>query len=207
MNHGVDNRSLFRLGVANSTNTALYHPYGVVYDSSTNRIYIAEFLNHRISSYVVGASSGTVVAGGNGQGTGTNQLFKPVALYLDSSTSSLLIVNNGAHTVVRWALGASTWTSSAGTPGVSGSTSTLLNGPGSVTLDVMGNMYVADTDNHRIQFFEAGQSIGRTIAGVTNVAGSLSNLLNRPYTVRIDRQWNLYVTDTLNHRIQKFFVY
>ena len=71
----------------------------------------------------------------------------------------------------------------------------------------MGNMYVADIENHRIQFFEAGRSTGRTVAGVTNVAGSSANLLNRPYTVRIDRQWNLYVTDTLNHRIQKFFVY
>ena len=151
----------------------------MLYDSSTNRVYIAEFLNHRISSYVVGASSGTVVAGGNGQGTSANQLFKPVALYLDSSTNSLLIVNNGAHTVVRWTLGASTWTLLAGTPGLSGSTPTLLNGPGSVTLDSMGNMYVADIENHRIQFFEAGRSTGRTVAGVTNVAGSLANLLYR----------------------------
>ena len=104
-------------------------------------------------------------------------------------------------------MGASHWTLVAGTPGVSGNSSILLNSPGSVTLDSMRNMYVADIFNHRIQLFEAGQSIGRTIAGVSGVSGFTPIHLNLPYTVRLDSQLNLYVTDSGNHRIQKFLFY
>ncbi len=37
--------------------------------------------------------------------------------------------------------------------GFSGSNATLLMGPTDVNLDPMGNMYVIDMQNHRIQFF------------------------------------------------------
>ena len=68
----------------------------------------------------------------------------------------------------------------------------------------MGNMYVADKDNYRIQLFMAGQSEGITIAGVTNVFGNNSTLLYQPWSIRLDNQLNLYVADFYNHRIQKF---
>ena len=49
-----------------------------------------------------------------------------------------------------------------------------------ITLDSMGNVYVADTYNDRIQFFLAGQSNGTTIAGITGSAGSTPDLLDGP---------------------------
>ena len=156
-------------------------------------------------SYSAGASSGTVAAGGNGQGTSSNQLNYPVGVYFDASSSSLIIANTGANNIVRWALGANSWTLVAGSiSGSMGTTSTLLSYPVGVTLDPMGNVYVADRDNHRIQFFLAGQSIGTTIAGITSSRGNNSASLNSPYSVILDAQLNLYVTDAYNHRIQKF---
>ena len=156
-------------------------------------------------SYLAGASSGAVAAGGNGQGTNNNQLNYPVGVYFDGSSSSLIIANTGANNIVRWVLGSGSWTLVAGSiSGSSGNTTTLLNYPVGVTLDSVGNVYVADRDNHRIQFFLAGQSIGRTIAGVTNTPGNSSTLLNSPYSMVLDGQLNLYVTDSYNHRIQEF---
>ena len=76
--------------------------------------------------------------------------------------------------------------------------------PLSVTLDPMGNVYVADSFNHRIQFFESGQSDGRTIAGVTGVTSTNASHLYYPYSVVLDSQLNLFVADTANHRVQKF---
>ena len=76
-----------------------------------------------------------------------------------------------------------------------------------VTLDSMGNIYVADRDNHRIQLFLAGQSNGTTIAGVTGRPGSNSTSLYKPYSVALDTQLNLYVADTYNDRVQKFIHY
>ena len=56
-------------------------------------------------------------------------------------------------------------------------------------------------------FFSIDQSTGVTIAGMTGVAGNSSTLLNSPYSVALDSQLNLYVSDTNNHRVQKFFRY
>ncbi|CAF3785209.1 unnamed protein product [Rotaria sp. Silwood1] len=155
--------------------------------------------------YLSGASSGTVIAGGNGPGTGSTQLNGPFGIYFDSVSNSLVIANRGANNIVRWVIGASTWTLLAGNSGgLSGSSSTLLNGPCSVTLDSMGNMYVADTFNHRIQLFLVGQQNGTTIAGSAGISGNSSSLLNTPYALKLDDQYNLYIADTYNHRVQKF---
>jgi sugar lactone lactonase YvrE len=196
------------IGSFGSSNSQLYFPYGVLQDPNTKTLYIADCSNNRVMSYASVASTGNVVAGGNGSGISTIQLYNPIGIYLDSFTSSLVIANYNAHNVVRWTLGAPNWTLVAGSSsGISGNSSTMFGRAAGVTLDPMGNVYVADTENHRIQFFPAGQTVGTTIAGISDVSGSNSNQLYVPYTVRLDNQLNLYVTDTGNHRIQKFLRY
>ncbi|CAF1428731.1 unnamed protein product [Adineta steineri] len=195
-------------GVSGSTNNTFFGPCGIARDSSTGTIYIADTFNHRIMQYLLNASSGTVAAGGNGAGPGITQLAYPYGLTFDSSTNSLLIANAQTNCIVRWVLGASSWTLVIGSPtGLSGNTSTLLNQPIGITLDPMGNIYVADSGNHRIQFFFAGQSNGITIAGVTGSPGIGQNQLFSPYWVIVDNQLNLYVSDTFNNRVQFFSHY
>ena len=194
----------FLSGVPGSANNQLNFPYDISRDSSSGTIYIADSANHRIMSYLQNAASGTVAAGGNGAGTGSTQLNSPYSVCFDSTSNSLIIANYAANNIVRWALSASSWTLVAGVTGVAGVSSISLNGPRYVTLDYLGNFYVADTVNHRVQFFMAGQSNGTTIAGVTSVAGSSVTNLNTPYAVAVDAQLNLYVADTYNYRVQKF---
>lgn len=71
----------------------------------------------------------------------------------------------------------------------------------------MGNVYVADALNHRIQFFPFNQVNGSTIAGISSLIGTNATLVNTPYSLALDSQLNLYVADTYNHRIQKFYRY
>ena len=184
-------------------------PTGLAWDAMTNSLLIADTYNHRVVQYLTGASSGIVVAGGNGCGMATNQLCYPMGLHFESSTRSLLITNSGeAHNVVRWRLGDSQWTIVAGsTNGTFGSTNELLLSPLSVTQDMMGNVYVADTDNHRIQLFRVGSRVGETIAGETGSSGDQPNRLSRPFAVVLDDRFNLYVADLINNRIQKFVRY
>lgn len=105
-------------------------------------------------SYASGSHSGTLVFGGRGAGTSNVQLHSPIGLHLDVSTDSLVVANYGANNVVQFTLGASNWTVAAGNAsGFSGVSSVDLNRPMEATFDPMGNMYVADRDNHRIQFF------------------------------------------------------
>ncbi|CAF3887443.1 unnamed protein product [Rotaria sp. Silwood1] len=192
-------------GISGSTNNTLSIVYGIARDSSSGTLYISDTGNHRIMRYLSGASSGTVIAGGNGAGLSITQLSNPIGLCFDSSTNSLLIANYGANNIVRWIIGSQNWTLVAGNiNGLSGSTSNKLNQPTDVTIDPMGNIYVVDMGNNRVQFFSYDQSNGTTIAGVTNSNGNTSILLNNPYSITLDNQLNLYVADTYNHRIQKF---
>jgi len=158
--------------------------------------------------FTLNSTVGVLVAGGNGPGINDTQLNGPRGLYFDSITNSLIIANHDSHNVVQWVIGASNWTLVAGNiNGSSGNGQSALNSPWDVTLDPMGNIYVADTSNQRIQFFQASEMNGTTIAGVTGQSGISSTKLNQPYSVALDSQLNLYVADTGNNRIQTFLRY
>jgi DNA-binding beta-propeller fold protein YncE len=159
-------------------------------------------------SYLSGLSSGNIVAGGNGYGMNQTQLYYPVGLYLDSLSNSLIIANHYTNSILRWVLGDNSWTLLAGDiNGLTGNTSTQLFHPTDVKFDPMGNMYIADRDKHRIQLFMVGQSEGITIAGVSGISGNDSILMNKPWSVHLDNQLNLYIADSFNHRVQKFVRY
>ena len=172
----------------------------IVRNPDMDVLYVSNYAENRIISY----PSGTTVVGGNGLGNINTRLNWPMGLVYDQVSRSLIIANHLGNSVVRWYLGQTNWTLLAGIPGTAGASSTNLNGPVGVTMDPMGNVYVADSNNHRIQLFINGQSEGTTVAGVTSVNGSSATLLCRPFWVQLDNQLNLYVSDTANGRIQKF---
>ncbi|CAM4982389.1 unnamed protein product [Rotaria socialis] len=195
-------------GVSGSANNQLHCPWDITRDSTTGALYIADNYNHRIMRYLANASSGTVVAGGKGPGTNSTQLYYPMGIYLDVTSNSLYIANYNSNNIVRWVIDATSWTLVAGDiNGMSGSSSTMLYYPYDVEVDFMGNIYVTDTGNDRIQFFQAGSMNGTTIAGVTGVSGSDAYHVFYPVALKLDSQLNLYVTDCLNDRVQNFLHY
>ncbi|CAF0795807.1 unnamed protein product [Adineta ricciae] len=195
-------------GISGNASDQLYLPFGMSRDMNDGTIYIADTYNSRIMRYLYNASSGTVVAGGNGSGNNISQLNFPTSVYFESSSNSLVIVNYNENNILRWKIGDSGWTLIAGgINGSRGSTSTLLSSPVKTTFDPMGNMYVADLLNHRIQLFLSGEANGTTVAGVSAMFGNDATHLNSPYGVALDNQLNLYVADSGNQRIQKFLRY
>lgn len=186
----------------------LYRPVGIYHDSVKNGLYIAERPNNRIMYYSIGVTTGTIAIGGNAAGLNDTQLNGPVGICFDEISNSILIANADANNVVRWTVGASNWTLAAGDRnGASGTASDKLQNPGDVILDPMGNMYVADQNNHRVQLFLLDQSNGITIAGITGIAGSNASLFNASIAIVLDNQLNLYVSDYWNQRVQKFLRY
>ena len=153
-------------------------------------------------------NNGSVAAGHNGAGSGTNQLNQPQGFAVDTSVTpgTLYIANSQQHTIVQWAVGASTSTVVAGVSGTSGTGATVLKYPVSLKLDNYTNMFVVDNNNHRIQLFCRYPTVnltGRTIAG-TGSLGTTAQTFQYPAGIALDSSLNLYVSDTSNHRIQKF---
>lgn len=71
----VSNTSMSMLtGTSGSWNNQLNSPYDIVLHPISNALYITDSGNHRIMCYPFGALNATVVAGGNGPGTGNTQL-------------------------------------------------------------------------------------------------------------------------------------
>src|SRR5262249_28344060 len=77
----------------------------------------------------------------------------------------------------------------------------LVRYSGGVTVDAVGNVYIADTENHRIRKVDVNRTIS-TVAGNGNPAFSgdggmaISASLNSPTGVMADTTGNLYITDT-----------
>ena len=186
----------------------LTNSYGIVLHPTSGALYISDYYNHRLMFYASGTRNGTLLLGGNGAGINNTQLSFHAGLYLDSFSNTLIIANSGAHSIIRYVFGATTWTLVAGNQnGIWGNTSITFTFPLDMTFDPMGNMYVVDRGNHRIQFFSNGGINGITVAGICGVSGSNATTLLYPSAMSFDNQLNLYVADTENHRIQKFLRY
>ena len=183
------------------------YPQGISLDENSDTLYIADTDNIRVVRYFPNSTS-EIVAGGTFCGYAKTQLCKPTGVYFEAVTNSVIISDYTRNSVLRWIIGTSEWIRLAGNVSmIGGNTSAELNHPEGIGVDVIGNLYVPDSYNNRIQFFPVGQLEGLTIAGVTGLSGSNGLLLSWPMEVIVDNQLNLYVSDTNNHRVQKFLRY
>ena len=100
-----------------------------------------------------------------------------------------------------------------GTPGFSGdsgpATGAQLNSPSGVATDSAGNLYIADTTNHRIRKVAVGSGTISTVAGTGTAGYSGDNgpasgaELHSPAGIALDASGNLYIADQGNGVIRK----
>lgn len=90
---------------------------------------------------------------------------------------------------------------------MSSATPFYLGMPNGMAFDTTGVLYVADSTLNRIQKIILGQTNASTIAGDANGnSGSSATRLSYPHDVAVDRNGNVYVVDTTNHRVQLWYV-
>ncbi|MDR2209180.1 MAG: IPT/TIG domain-containing protein [Azoarcus sp.] len=80
-----------------------------------------------------------------------------------------------------------------------------FSAPNGIAIDAAGNLYVGDSDNHRIRKITPTGVVSTFAGGKRGFAegkGSAA-LFNGPGGIAIDTAGNLYVADTYNHRIRK----
>ncbi|CAF2936741.1 unnamed protein product [Rotaria sp. Silwood2] len=179
----------------------LTDPRGISVDAN-GHVYVVDSINARVMKWAPNSTAnanGTIVAGGNGTGSGVNQLNYPDGLFVESETGIVWIADTNNHRIVKWL------SPSAGSVvcGSYGSGLKEFAFPRGLFVDTSASntLYVADTGNHRIQKWLSGASSGTTVAGQPHISGNALNQLYNPQAVIVDFNGNIFIADTFNNRI------
>ncbi len=204
-----------------ATDGQLFFPEGIAVDGSGG-FFIADTGNLRVRKVNLQGTISTV-AGTGGFGfnpvTRASQanVFWPEGLAVDlqgnlfvADTFDRLVRMVTPEGIIRTVAGRETQdVSRISFSGDGGSaTSAELSFPTGLAVNAAGNLFIADTENHRVREVGADGNI-TTIAG-TGTAGhsgdggaAVEAQLNEPRGLALDRGGNLYIADAANHRVRK----
>jgi hypothetical protein len=152
------------------------------------------------------APDGAFVACRGSEGTGKGQLTNPRAVAADAS-GAIFIADSGNHRVVRWSSAGEEelviginqldegdgWLRAGDGPGE-------FDDPQGLALGSDGAIFVADTNNHRVQAFDRD---GRFVSAFGS-EGQDAGLLSYPSHVHVGPESTVFVADLAGRRIQKF---
>jgi uncharacterized protein (TIGR03437 family) len=192
-------------------------PHGIAVDS-TGAVYIVDSGNHRIvritaaGTLVTVAGNGSPGWAGDGGRAAFAQLNSPAAIAFDPR-GNLYIADTFNHIIRKVnSTGAITTVAGSGAAGFAGdggpATSANLNFPAGVAVDAAGQIYIADTWNHRIRMVDSAGVI-HTIAG-SDTPGykgdggfALAAQLDFPSGAAVDPSGTVYFSDSFNNRVRK----
>ncbi|MDO8414123.1 MAG: hypothetical protein Q7S51_10080 [Gallionellaceae bacterium] len=187
-------------------------PAGIVCDISGN-LFVADSGNNTIrkitATGVVSTLAGTAGVVGSIDGFGAAARFG----YLQGLTSdgvNLYAADSSNHIIRKIAVDGMV-TTVAGTAGVAGSSdgsiAARFDYPRGLTMDGVGNLYVADSNNNTIRKITVSGVVS-ALAGTAGVAGNSDGSgaaasFNYPQGIATDSAGNIYVADTFNYTIRK----
>ncbi len=199
-----------------ATAAELHYPLGVTIDAAGN-IYISDTENDCIRMINTGGIITTIVGGGSGglgdggQATAAT-LYNPYNIAFDAIGN--MYVNDFGHHRIRKVntLGIISTIAGTGTAGYSGdggpATAAKLYNPCGISVDIIGNLYIADFSNYRIRMINTVGIIttiaGNGIRGYSGDGGQATAAqLGGNDGVALDVEGNIYITDSWNMRIRK----
>ena len=196
--------------------TALRSPRGVCLDHA-GILYIVDTANHRVLEVqwngVIATAAGNGAPGDAGDGGPARlaQLNQPSACALDAA-GNLYIADTFSHRIRKVTAGTITTVAGTGSAGLSGdegpAVEATLSAPRGVAVDDSGDVFLADSGNHRIREITPDGVIhtiaGQNGAGFAGDGGLAANAqLNSPGGLFLDNAGALYVADTNNNRIRR----
>ena len=204
------NKTIPPNGVQGSNCSLLWlnQPTGIALDSSGN-VYISSLACSWITKWAPNATISTLFAGSptGDYGWDSLTLYAPYGLVLDEPNSFLYVADRYNYRIQRFPLnGSGIGVTVAGDNGEAAGANQLYRPTDLYLSKVDGSLYVVDCYNHRIQKWLKNATSGITIAGSpSGASGNTAYLLNRPYGFAFDDEEKyMYVSDSLNNRIQRF---
>ncbi len=204
-----------------ATSATIDAPNGVAVDSAGN-VYIASYYNKirkvtAATSIITTFAGYTIAVGWSGDGgLATNAQFNsPNAIAFDKYGNSYIADWGNQRVRKINTLGIISTICGTGLSGYGGdgasATAAYLNNPTGVAVDVAGNIYIADQENHRVRKIDLSGII-TTVAG-TGIAGysgdnglATAAQLYEPRNITFDRFGNIYIAEWGNKRIRKITV-
>ena len=189
---------------ASNSTIAMYvnGPCGGVFVDIYGSIYCSLTFSHRVLKTPVDgdANKSVTVAGKGTAGSTPDLLDTPYGIFVNIDLS-LYVADFKNSRIQLFRPNQLNGIAVAGT----GAPNTItLNQPTSVALDMDGYLFISDRSNNRI--VGSGPNGFRCIAACTGINGIAADHLYYPLDLSFDTFGNLYVTDSGNHRIQKFIL-
>jgi hypothetical protein len=182
-----------------SNSTVLNEPTGIIQQSS-GIYYISDMRNNRVIKWIEGQTTGTVLFGGNGQGSNSNQLSWPHEINFDSQGNTYVLDTNNFR-VQKFTDSSGNGTTVAGGNG-SGSSLNQIGYSTGFHVTSSGDIYIADVQNQRIIKWSSGSSEGQIILNSSSGFGSIY-----PSDIYVDETSGIiYLSDFNNHRVVKYIL-
>ena len=190
----------------------LESPQGVVVDGAGN-LFISDNLNHRIrrvdASGTITTVAGTGVQGYSGDGGPATRarMAGPQGVAVDSAGNLFIALGSRIRRVD--ASGIITTVAGTGRQGDGGdggpAVEARMTHARGVAVGGAGDLYIADTFNHRIRRVDASGMIATIAGGGSGGDGgpAVEARLNRPKKMALDRAGNLYIADSSSHRVRR----
>ncbi|CAF1465039.1 unnamed protein product [Adineta steineri] len=174
--------------------------YGLFVDIN-DTLYCSMTQHHQVLKRSLNDSvmtSNRVAAGTGIRGSAPNQLYSPHGIFVDVNFD-LYVADCYNNRVQLFQSGESNGITVAGSTSLN--PTITLRCPSGIILDAEKYLFIVDSGNDRI----VGSSLNdfRCLVGCDE-SGSQSNQLYNPFSFSFDRSGNMFVTDSYNHRIQKF---
>lgn len=191
-----------------SANANFHNPTGVACDAKGD-VYVVDTNNHRVQKFD-GKLGGYLMKFGS-RGNGEGQFNSPWGIAIDRVRGYIYVVDSANFRVQKFDMTGEfimSW-------GSFGNGDGQFYFPRGIAVDQAdGSVYVVDMGNHRIQKFDTSTNVLPQLLtkwGGSSEPGHASSpqaqeagQLRSPWGIAVDSQGDVYVSDTGNHRVQKF---